>query len=756
MINDNHKDHELSILLIDDDEDEYILLKELIRKSTYKGIHSKIQLEWVSSYECALNALQHKTYDASLVDYRLGEHSGLELLQEINQRDLKTPVILLTGQGNYDVDLAAMQQGAADYLIKGQVDAPLLERTIRYAIEHKKAQEELEQRVRERTAELEQANRGLHEEVIRRRQVERELRATQARLEERVLERTAALSEANQWLQAVFNHISEAVTVYDEHGQMLKANQVAMENRSLMPDLSNVSPTESGCPALQLRYPDGSLVEAEENPVRRALRGQVVRQEPFRYTQPQGHTAHLLISATPMYANGQLSGVVMVAHDITEREQLMAQLATEQNRLQTIIENTASGIVVADQTGSVIIANPVAVQILGQPVPLNQPYSSQEHLGICYPDGTPYPTRRLMLTRAALDGETFANVEMQICLPDREETRTILSSATPIFDSRGKRNGAVWVFHDITSRKAMEANLQNQASRAQLLSVLSRAFAEAGLNDRAVLDTITHQIAERVGDACILRLVSDDGQWLEPVSFYANHPAAFDQMRKVFASYRHRANEGPSALVLRTGEPLLVPEVSLRDARALAPQEYWEWLERYAVRSLLVVPLKIKDRPIGTLMLMRIASGYPQRDAQAYTLEDLRFFEDLAGRAALAVENAKLYEEVQRLSVTDPLTGLYNRRGLMALAEAELRRAHRLRQPVAVILVDIDHFKQVNDTFGHPTGDEVLRVVSTRLQQSLRSEDILARYGGEEFAVLVPDCSISMASQRGNAPARSV
>lgn len=735
------KEIELRVLLVDDDEDEYILLQDLVDKLSLKPGQCKIELDWVYNFETAIEALARNHYDACLVDYNLGEHSGLDVLREINTQGYNTTVILLTGQGNYEIDLAAMQEGAADYLLKDQLDAPLLERTIRYAIEHKKTQEELEVRVRERTAALEQANQELKAEIELRTEVERELRAIKAELEDRVKERTEELQQANLSLDAIFNHIAEAVTVYDEKGKLLKANQVAIQNLGLDPRSLSREDSQETFPLL---LPDGSPVSEEQFPIQRAMRGETVRQEPYLYRGLFGQDFYILLSATPMYSEGELTGVVAIAHDVTEREQLVAQLAVEQNRLQAIIQNAASGIVVADNTGSIILTNPIAELILGRALPKDTNLADQEELELCYPDGTPYAAEDMILTRAAKEGKAFTNVEMLV-KSSGQDARYILANATPIYDTRGRRNGAVGVFQDITTRKQLEENLHRRASRAQLLAVLSKAFVEAGLDDRTVLDTITEKIAEHVGDACVLRLISEDGEWLEPVSFSVNLPEAYERMKQIFATFRQHVSEGPSGIVLRTGKPLLIPNVQAELTRHHEPRSYWDWLDRYSVYSLLVVPLYVKERPLGSLLLLRLKSQDTNQPTEPYTLEDLQFFEDLSGRAALAIENARLYEEVQRLSVTDPLTGLFNRRGLLTMGENELRRAHRFRHPTAMIMVDIDHFKKVNDTYGHAVGDDVLRVVAERLRHSLRTQDILARYGGEEFAILVPECNSQMA-----------
>src|SRR6187397_700594 len=133
---------ELKILLIDDDEDEFINMRDLLGE--IKG--SRYNLVWQHSYSTGLEALKSNRFDACLLDYRLGAHTGLELLRESKKLNVKSPIILLTGQGDFDLDLQAMRTGAADYHGKNQLTAPLLERSIRYAMKHALDMEELQEK----------------------------------------------------------------------------------------------------------------------------------------------------------------------------------------------------------------------------------------------------------------------------------------------------------------------------------------------------------------------------------------------------------------------------------------------------------------------------------------------------------------------------------------------------------------------------------------------------------------------------------
>jgi len=145
------------VLLIDDDEADAFLTRQLL--ASIPG--TRFTMDWEPNDQIALEAIYRAEYDVYLVDYRLGERTGLELIREAEKRNGHAPLILLTGQGQIQIDFEAMEAGAVDYLEKSQLNATLLERSIRYAIQNKRSEEELERRVSERTKELADVNASL-------------------------------------------------------------------------------------------------------------------------------------------------------------------------------------------------------------------------------------------------------------------------------------------------------------------------------------------------------------------------------------------------------------------------------------------------------------------------------------------------------------------------------------------------------------------------------------------------------------------
>ena len=145
----------LRVFLADDDQDDYILTRDLLRG--VPGYH--VELEWAPSYKEALAVVDRNAHDLYLFDYRLGESDGLELLREALARGCKAPIVLLTGHEDWEIDVQAMKAGAADYLVKGNLDSKLLERSVRYSLERKHASE----RLRAYAGEIERKNRELEQ-----------------------------------------------------------------------------------------------------------------------------------------------------------------------------------------------------------------------------------------------------------------------------------------------------------------------------------------------------------------------------------------------------------------------------------------------------------------------------------------------------------------------------------------------------------------------------------------------------------------
>ncbi len=147
----------LRVLLIEDDEDDYVMVKGMLSEVPF----TRFNLDWAMSYDDGIKEVDLCRHDVFLLDYRLGERNGLDFLREAISKGCRIPIIILTGKGDREVDMEAMRAGAADYLLKSQISSDLIERSIRYAIERKKAQEALRQSEKLFRMLVETVNEGL-------------------------------------------------------------------------------------------------------------------------------------------------------------------------------------------------------------------------------------------------------------------------------------------------------------------------------------------------------------------------------------------------------------------------------------------------------------------------------------------------------------------------------------------------------------------------------------------------------------------
>ena len=186
---------------------------------------------------------------------------------------------------------------------------------------------------------------------------------------------------------------------------------------------------------------------------------------------------------------------------------------------------------------------------------------------------------------------------------------------------------------------------------------------------------------------------------------------------------------GIAGWIARNALPLIVEDVS-KDPRF---DPSMDELIGFTTKSIIGVPLINRGRVYGVIELVN------KLDGTSFSPLELKTLVTIAEFGAIAIEKAYYTAALKRIAMTDPLTGALNRRGMEKSLERELSRCKRKSAPVTILMFDVDHFKEINDTYGHIKGDEVLKELADVLKKNVRKADIICRYGGDEFAVIMPE-----------------
>jgi len=244
-----------------------------------------------------------------------------------------------------------------------------------------------------------------------------------------------------------------------------------------------------------------------------------------------------------------------------------------------------------------------------------------------------------------------------------------------------------------------------------------------------LFNVVTNVVAETFGYKEFAILILDEEKnTLRVIASYG-----FQQDEKIMGM-EFKLGEGVSGIVAESGRRILIKDTR-KDSRYLHYKG-----EKKEEGSFLSIPIKLKDRVLGMI-------NFNNNKVDGFPAYDVRLLTAVANYLAVAIENARLYEKTRYLSITDDLTGLINRRYFNERLDKEWMRAERFKQPLSLLMADIDYFKSLNDTYGHLQGDGVLREISRILQGNTRGIDIVGRFGGEEFAILLPQTGLQDALQ---------
>jgi diguanylate cyclase (GGDEF)-like protein/PAS domain S-box-containing protein len=277
------------------------------------------------------------------------------------------------------------------------------------------------------------------------------------------------------------------------------------------------------------------------------------------------------------------------------------------------------------------------------------------------------------------------------------------------------------VMTDITERKANEERERKAREFAEALHDIALA-----LNSTLDLDQVFDRILEnikRVLECDSANILWVEGSNVRIVRTMSPHAGALFNIARMPVLEQ----------VARSAAPLVLSDVREHPAWSLLTQTEW-------IRSYMAAPVIVQDELVCIISLNSATPGL----YNASHLDRLRAFAD---QVAIAVKNARLYAQVAELATVDTLTGLYNRRHFIELANREILRARRYAEPLSVVMFDLDHYKRINDRHGHQAGDRVLVEIASLCRANLRGTDIACRYGGDEITILLPSTCLEQAMQ---------
>ena len=379
---------------------------------------------------------------------------------------------------------------------------------------------------------------------------------------------------------------------------------------------------------------------------------------------------------------------------------------------ERVIDSMGESLIILDEKGRLAATNPAARRLIAEAGGPAEDLPEPKILGRPATElFAGWPAMRAGLAQPAAS-------EREVVLEENGRTRVFDLRVSPLLGHGAFVTGWVAVVYDITRVKRAEA----EAVEARRVADTLR---EAGLTLSSKLDF--RQISSLILELLKRVIAYDIGAFLTvegPELKLAGLLRPKDSLDLIGESYPlagarlcQKAVQRMRPLIGAIAEPedILLP---------LRPD--------LDLRFFLGVPVVFGDRAIGLIALYN-------RGERRFSEQDARVAELFASQVAIALDNARRVELFEKQAVTDELTGHYNRRAFLKMGEKEVGRARRYQRPLALIFFDIDHFKDVNDKYGHLIGDHVLRVMAELVTRTTRATDIVCRYGGEEFIVLMPE-----------------
>ncbi|MGX9576822.1 diguanylate cyclase [Mesorhizobium sp. f-mel] len=415
---------------------------------------------------------------------------------------------------------------------------------------------------------------------------------------------------------------------------------------------------------------------------------------------------------------------------------MAAELESARAHIEDIVDTAAEGIAVLDGDGRIASVNPSAASMIGRRADKIVGEEWRSVMTMRDPRGGDFAAGTSPVELALTSGRQHQS-EVRLTKWDGSHL-PMIASCSPLSKSDG---GLVLTLNDISELRRAEGVVNE---RADQLAVLNRE-----LHEKSETTSRLVKLGELL-QACV------------------TFPEAFSVVGTAMAEFLG----GLSGTVhLTSASRNLVEEVahwgSVRSsATQFAPEDCWALrrgqehvagpgmlsprcahITENGGKGYVCMPLAAQGETLGILHLCEPNAA----DKPQWLAERQQILRGVVDTLALALANLRLRETLRQQSIRDPNTGLFNRRYLEETSSRELRRMERSAQPLVIMMLDVDHFKQFNDTFGHEAGDLVLKQVAATLIEHARDSDVVSRYGGEEFALVMPGCSLEEGAERAEA-----
>lgn len=425
---------------------------------------------------------------------------------------------------------------------------------------------------------------------------------------------------------------------------------------------------------------------------------------------------------------------------VEEKEALAQKLKESEELFRDIVETMGEAVVIVDDQENFLFANPAAKRIFNVTEEKLEGRNLREFTA---PDQFELLRRQTLRRR-----QGFRDIYDLELTPPGGNKKIVIVNAAPRFDRQGNFIGALAVMTEITERKKETEDLAK--AKKELETVLSNLeqrnketieLVEMGesialaKSEKEAIEIIT-SYAQKLfpEDVGLFYLRMGKANYLELVSSWNNKRPA-EEIINLDDCWALR--KSAPYFVHNQGEGFICPHLQ----SYARPEEITACL-----------PLSSAGETIGLIVVLCCQAKEPTGKSPQELLPEMESRKQLllnfAQRVALSVFNIRLKESLRQQSIRDPLTELYNRRYLDETLDREFARAKRANQPISIIMLDIDHFKKINDLYGHEAGDYALQVISRELQKAVRAEDIVCRFGGEEFTVVLPGLSLEKAVER--------